>query len=283
MRLLSILHVEFEIVFSSADGPGRHLREPATLLLTVTTSTNSLNATATSPSPTTTALDNPGAEEGGARPGDLPTGSNTPVGPGQDGQTEISRTVDRAEEAMKGMDTMTAWEGAIGVIKQVLDAIGPIADVGLTSFLRILCFAELAFALQLLPHAHLAWKLLSKIPEVCLHALLEDRERSMSFINRQTLLLQLQRDDNVQTLLKAIQDAFEFAREADALKNMEPASTQARILDEMLECVSECAKFIISYAENVQVGTSTWPLLLAIRHEHLILSKADFEECRQSS
>jgi hypothetical protein len=232
--------VEFEIVFSNADGPGRHLREPATLLLTITTSTNSLNATATTP-----------------RPGDLPTGGNTPVRPVQDGYMEIPRTVDRAEEAMKGIDAMTAWKGAIGVIKQVLDAIGPIADVCLTSILRTLCFAELAFALQLLPHAHLAWKLLSKIPEVCLHALMEDRERSMSFINRQTLLLQLQRDDNVQTLLKAIQDGFEFAREADALKNMEPASTQARILDEMLECVSECARFIISYAEDVQVGTST--------------------------
>jgi hypothetical protein len=129
MRSLSILHVELEIVFSGADGHGRHLGEPATLLLTISASTNSLNAAATSPSPTTTTVDNPGDEGGGARPGDLPTGSNTPAGPVQDGHTEISRTVDRAEEAMKGMDTMTAWEGAIGVIKQVLDTIGPIADV----------------------------------------------------------------------------------------------------------------------------------------------------------
>jgi hypothetical protein len=282
VRLLSVLQVELEVIFSSADGHGRHLREPATLLLTITASTDSLNAAATTPSPTTTALDNPGTE-GGARPSDLPTGGNTPVGPAQDGHMEISRTVDRAEEAMKAMDTMVAWKGAIGVIKQVLDAIGPIADVCLTSILRILCFAELAFALQLLPHAQLAWKLLSKIPEVSLRALLEDREHSMSFINRQTLLLQLQRDDNVQTLLKAIQDAFQFTREADALKNMEPASTQAKILDEMLECVSECAKFIISYAENVQVGTSSWPLLLAIHHEHIVLRKADFEECGEPS
>jgi hypothetical protein len=29
---------------------------------------------------------------------------------------------------------------------------------------------------------------------------------------------------------------------------------QVKILDEMLECVSECAKFIISYAADVQVG-----------------------------
>jgi hypothetical protein len=108
-------------------------------------------------------------------------------------------------------------------------------------------------------------------------------ERSMVFIYRQTLLLQVQRDDNVQTLLRAIQDTFEFAKEADVLKNMEPASTQARVLDEMLECVSECAKFVISYAENVQVGTSSWPLLLAIHHKNLIFRKAGFEACRQPS
>jgi hypothetical protein len=133
------VHVELEIILG-ADGHGRHLREPAILLLTISASTNSLNATSTSPSPTTTALNNRGAEEAGARPGDLPTGGNTPVGPVQDGHTEISRTVDRAEEAMKGMDTMTAWEGAIGVIKQVLDTIGPIADVCLINFPHLLLF-----------------------------------------------------------------------------------------------------------------------------------------------
>lgn len=73
----------------------------------------------------------------------------------------------------------------------------------------------------------------------------------------QALLSQFERDDNVRTLLKAIQDAFEFIIEADVLRNMEPASTQVKILDEMLECVSECAKFIRSYAEDVQVGTSS--------------------------
>jgi hypothetical protein len=74
---------------------------------------------------------------------------------------------------------------------------------------------------------------------------------------RQTLLHQFQRDDSVRILLKAIRDTFEFAKEADILRNMEPATTQAKILDEMLECVSECAKFIRSYAEDVEVGTSS--------------------------
>jgi hypothetical protein len=137
---------------------------------------------ANTPSPTTTALDNPGAEEGSARPGDLPTGGNTPVGPVPDGQVEMSRTLDRAEEAMKAMDSMMAWKGAMNVIKQVLDTIGPVAGVCLTSTLRIICSAKQGFALQLLPHAQLAWTLLSKIPEVRPHALSEDMERSMVFM-----------------------------------------------------------------------------------------------------
>jgi hypothetical protein len=69
------------------------------------------------------------------------------------------------------------------------------------------------------------------------------------------LLKQVERDGNVQTLLEAIRDAFEFAEEADTLRNIKPESKQAAILEEMLECVTECAKFIRSYAEDVQVGT----------------------------
>jgi hypothetical protein len=73
----------------------------------------------------------------------------------------------------------------------------------------------------------------------------------------QTLLQQVQRDDNIQTLLEAIRDAFEFAEEADTLRNIKPESRQASILEEMLECVSESAKFIRSYAEDVNLGTSS--------------------------
>ena len=73
----------------------------------------------------------------------------------------------------------------------------------------------------------------------------------------QTLLQQVERDNNVQTLLEAIRDAFEFAEEADTLRNINPESRQAAILEEMLECVSECAKFITSYAGDVQIGTSS--------------------------
>jgi hypothetical protein len=68
-------------------------------------------------------------------------------------------------------------------------------------------------------------------------------------------LKQVERDGNVETLLVTIRDAFEFAEEADTLKNIKPESKQAAILEEMLECVTECAKFITSYAEDVQAGT----------------------------
>jgi hypothetical protein len=67
----------------------------------------------------------------------------------------------------------------------------------------------------------------------------------------------VERDDNVQTLLEAIRDAFELAEEADTLRNIQPESKQAKILYEMLECVSNSAKFIESYAKDVQVGMSS--------------------------
>jgi hypothetical protein len=80
----------------------------------------------------------------------------------------------------------------------------------------------------------------------------------------QALLRQVQRDDNVQTLLEAILDAFEFAEEADALRDIKPESRQAKILEDMLKCVSECAQFISSYAEDVNVGMLSWSLSLVI-------------------
>jgi hypothetical protein len=67
----------------------------------------------------------------------------------------------------------------------------------------------------------------------------------------------VERDNNVQTLLEAIQHAFELAEEADTLRNIQPESKQAKILYEMLECVSSSAEFIESYAKDVQVGMSS--------------------------
>jgi hypothetical protein len=62
----------------------------------------------------------------------------------------------------------------------------------------------------------------------------------------------------------AIRDGFEFAKDADALRNIIPESRQAKILEEMLQCVSEIGKFIELYAKHVQVGKSSWPLALLI-------------------
>ena len=72
----------------------------------------------------------------------------------------------------------------------------------------------------------------------------------------QTLLQVVERDDNVQTLLEAIQNDFELAEEADTLRNIQPESKQAKILYERLECVCKSAEFIESYAKDVQVGMS---------------------------
>jgi hypothetical protein len=71
----------------------------------------------------------------------------------------------------------------------------------------------------------------------------------------QTLLQQVERDDNVRTLFEAIHDAFDFANDAEALGNIKPESIQAKILEDMLRRVSEFGKFIESYAEDVKVGT----------------------------
>jgi hypothetical protein len=57
----------------------------------------------------------------------------------------------------------------------------------------------------------------------------------------QTLVHQFQRDENVRTLPETIRDAFEFI-EADTLKGIQPASTQAKNFDEMLQCFSKCAE-----------------------------------------
>jgi hypothetical protein len=80
----------------------------------------------------------------------------------------------------------------------------------------------------------------------------------------QTLLLQVKRDDNVRTLFQAIRDAFEFAEDADPLRNIKPESRQARILEEMLQCVFEIGKFIELYAKHVGVSEWSWPLSLVV-------------------
>ena len=51
---------------------------------------------------------------------------STPVGPVADSQTDMSRFLDRAEEAM---DTVRTWKSAVKAIKHVMDVVGPIMKV----------------------------------------------------------------------------------------------------------------------------------------------------------
>jgi hypothetical protein len=152
---------------------------------------------------------------------------------------------------------MKTWKNAVNAVKWVMDTVSSIAEVNTVSFLLIR--PDLTCDVQLNPYAKLAWSMLSKIPEVRLLVLSQDMTHSTpcSPCLRQALLRQVQRDDNIETLLETILDAFEFAEDADALRDIRPESRQAKILEDMLKCVSECAEFISSYAEDVKVGMSS--------------------------
>ena len=68
---------------------------------------------------------------------------------------------------------------------------------------------------------------------------------------------QYQRDDNVQTLLRAIHHAFDFTRHEDTLliKSIKPKSEQAQILTVMLQDVGTCCDFIQSYLKHPEFCT----------------------------
>jgi hypothetical protein len=92
-------------------------------------------------------------------------------------QTEMSgAALSSAEEAINMIKT---WSNAVDVMKQVMDAVGPIAAVCPIPFW--VSFAELTGILQLQPYANLAWSLLSKIPGVRLLALSWDTVHSHCF------------------------------------------------------------------------------------------------------
>jgi hypothetical protein len=62
-----------------------------------------------------------------SRTSNLATRSGTPVPPVADSQTEMSgAALHRAEEVI---GTMKTWNSAVGLIKQVMDTVGPIAEV----------------------------------------------------------------------------------------------------------------------------------------------------------
>jgi hypothetical protein len=110
---------------------------------------SSLTSAADFPNPTTTDLSNSVSGGGAASPchivqvdgettqttavtlssshaANLPIESDTPVRSVEDSQMKVSRTLDRAEEAMNMMKT---WENAVAIIKRVMDAVSSIAEV----------------------------------------------------------------------------------------------------------------------------------------------------------
>ncbi|KAH9960961.1 hypothetical protein BGW80DRAFT_922078 [Lactifluus volemus] len=210
---------EVDIVFGIADGHDIHSAESNTFTLTITMSADAgPSLTGVVNTQSPVAAHLPVAE--GSATGDLPSPieSSAPVLPMRDNPlSDTEMSRTTLRRAEEAVNAIKTWNSAVNVIKLVMDTVGPIAALN--------------------PYASLAWSLLSTIPE--------------------TLLQQVQRDGNIQVLLEAIRDAFEFAVEADTLRNLKPESRQATILGEMLECVSECAKFISSYAEDIKVGKRT--------------------------
>ena len=70
-------------------------------------------------------------------------------------------------------------------------------------------------------------------------------------------MIQVQRDEQIQALLNAIHDAFDFTQEADSLKDVTSQSKQGHTLMLMLRHVCCCSDFIQSYAQDVQFCTSS--------------------------
>ena len=70
-------------------------------------------------------------------------------------------------------------------------------------------------------------------------------------------MAQIQRDDQIHAIVKAMHDAFDFVQEAEILKNFIPASTQVKVLELMLLHVRNCGDFIQAYAKDTQFCMSS--------------------------
>jgi hypothetical protein len=142
-------HVEHDVPLCSAHAG--HTSEPSPYLtITVSINSNSSTTAAVSiPDPATTNVDNPVAErdpaphdvQASGEPiqstavtsplppsGDPPIESSAPVGAVADSRTDMSHSLDRAEEAM---DTVKTWKSTVETIKKVMDIVGPILKVWL--------------------------------------------------------------------------------------------------------------------------------------------------------
>jgi len=110
----------------------------------------------------------------------------------------------------------------------------------------------------------MAWGLFAMIPNVSLLPRPRVPTPILCFSGCQTFLIQVQRDENIQALLDAIYNAFDFTQEADPLKNIIPHSKQGRILALMLQHACHCGDFIKSYAQDVQFCMSTSSISSAV-------------------
>jgi hypothetical protein len=149
-------HIELEVVFNSIDARDEHPTGPTTLFLMISVSPNaasSSNAVVETQNIATAGS----VAQGGApsltvpfdneivqstafvtstfRSGDPPIESDDPVRSTPDSQAETSRTALR--RAGESISTIKSWKRAVGVIKLVMDAVGPIAAVWPISLLYI--------------------------------------------------------------------------------------------------------------------------------------------------
>jgi hypothetical protein len=141
---LSILLVEVDFIFGSADGFSGQPTESATPYLTITVS-----AAADSSSHKTAVRHSPVIEGGATRPSvssqsnsesvmsanpvspfsrasDLPVESEARVEPVVDSPEVMSRTLDRAEDVL---DTVRTWKTTLEIIQRVMDTVGPVLEV----------------------------------------------------------------------------------------------------------------------------------------------------------
>ncbi|KAF8260405.1 hypothetical protein EI94DRAFT_904934 [Lactarius quietus] len=126
------------------------------------------------------------------------------------GMSSAEDALQIADEAMTALNLSDTWEGALERIKWVMDTVSPVAELS--------------------PYAKMAHGLLFAIPK--------------------TLLEQFQRDGNIQILLVAMRDAFDFTNQEDAFKAIERVPRQAQILTLMLQHVCNCCDFIRSQVDK---------------------------------
>src|SRR6266702_4688153 len=101
----------------------------------------------------------------------------------------------------------------------------------------------------------MTYSLLLVIPKVICLRYCQIEILMLCLFGRKTLLEQLQRDDNIGTLLVAMHDAFDFANQEERFKAIGRVSRQAQVLTLMLQHVCNCCDFIQSYAKDSQFCT----------------------------